>query len=166
MGPKARNGVAAYLEAFLLIGVAVGGSGLVLAAGAGLVRSGSGPALSLSGASVRLGRYFAIESVLVYNSGSVPADSFVVSTTGVSEGASYCYSVYDPLRHSAVASTCPTMTPGPSSVELAVGLAPGEGVLVVLTVAGSGWVPGSVARITVTMSSGAQGTIDAGVVPA
>lgn len=128
--------------------------------------SAQGPAVSVTGASIRQGEYFAFESLEVYNAGSAPLSSFVVSTGGVPAAASYCYSLYDPAERSVVASTCPAMVPNPTSVTVSATLAAGKGVLVELTIAGRPFLMGSVSAVTVTASDGAQETLGVEVVPA
>lgn len=157
--------MAAYLEAFILVGVAIGGSALVFGSAMGLV-SQHGPGISVTDAAIRQGGQFALESLLVSDTGDTPLGSFVVSTGGVSAGASYCYTLYDPLTRSVVSSTCPVMAAGPGSVKVSAAVPPGRAVLLVMTLAGEAFQPGSVSRLTVTASGGAQQGLDVEVVPA
>ena len=166
MGPRKRPGVSAYLETFILIGVALAGSGVVLAAGLRTLDSASGGSVSVSGGSIRQGEYFAVESLLVENTGSVPFGSFEVTTTGVSGSASYCYSIYDPAGGSPISGSCPRMGAGPAAVSVEATVPPGRGVLVEIRVAGPAFALGSVCTVTVTTSAGAQQSEGVEAVPA
>lgn len=165
MAPKNRSGVSTYLEVFVLIGLAVAGSGVVLGAGLSAASSSDGPALSLLDATVRQGKYFAVESVAIYNTGDKPLGRMVLSTGEVPASATYCYALYDPLGGRALASTCPAMATDPASVVLGAGPGPGKGILVALTVEGSPFTVGSRVQVTVTTDAGAQQSTDVGVAP-
>ncbi|MDG6909872.1 MAG: hypothetical protein JRN08_05845 [Nitrososphaerota archaeon] len=165
MAPRNRRGVSTYLEVFVLIGLAVAGSGVVLGAGLNAASSSDGPALSLLDATVHQGRYFAVESVAIYNTGDKALGRTVLSTGGVPASSTYCYALYDPLGGTELASTCPAMATDPASVVLGSGPEPGRGVLVVLTVEGSPFAVGSSVRVAVTTDAGAQQSTDVGVSP-
>jgi hypothetical protein len=164
--PRERPGVAAYLEVFILIGVAAAGSAAVFASGLRSVASVQGASVSISGGTIRQGAYLAIESFLIQNTGNVPFTSFEVSTGGVSSDASYCYALYDPITDSSMMTTCPTMSPNPAAVAVSATVSPGGAVLVGITVMGGGFPPGSVSTVSVTTSAGSQGSIGIVVVPA
>jgi len=166
LSPRRRPGVAAYLEVFILIGVAAAGSVAVLAAGLRLVASAQGADVSVTEGSIRQGAYQAIETVLVQNTGSVSFSSFEVSTSGVSSGASYCYAIYDPVTLLTMTSTCPSMSTDPEVVPVTAVVAPGSAVLVEITMVGQAFAPGSACTIEVTTSAGSQGAIAAVPVPA
>ncbi|MDE1853620.1 MAG: hypothetical protein KGI38_07725 [Thaumarchaeota archaeon] len=161
-----RMGVSNFLEVFILIGVAVGGSGLVLGAVSGYFGSFYGTSLSLTGATIRQGSFTAVESITVFDSGQVPMQSFVVSTEPAPSSGSYCYSLLDPATRGLVASTCPTMRAGPGSVSVSSPLAPGKGIVVELIVMGGGFTVGSSYAITVTASTGSQEVVSVQAVPA
>lgn len=150
----------------MLIGVAVGGSGLVYRGAADIVSPGGGPAVYVAGATIRQGELVAVESLTVYDSGSAPLGSFVISTSAVQPAATYCYTVYDPLGRAVLTSTCPSMSAGPGSVAIGETLAPGAGVVVTLVIQGASFQPGGVCQVTVTASDGAQQTLAVEVVPA
>ena len=158
--------MAAYLEVFILIGLAVGGSAAVFGTVMSTAGSIRGPAVSVTGATIRQGEHFGLESLLVYNSGDLAAGSFSVSTEGVSPTAQFCYTLYDPAGRSAISATCPAMSTDPTTVEVRAQLEPGKGVLVVFTVMGPAFQLGSVSHVTVTASNGAQESQEVEVVPA
>jgi len=166
LAPSSRAAAATYLEVFLLIGLAIGGSGLVLGAMVNATASAQGPAISVTGATIRQGTFLAIESLTIYNTGSVPLQSFVLSTGGVPATASFCYTLFDPMAHSILSTTCPSMGTNPASVVLATTVSPGKGVLAELTVMGQQFSLGAISKVTVTSSGGAQQSLDVGVVPA
>lgn len=161
-----RSAVSNFLEVFILIGVAVGGSGLMLGAVSGYFGSFDGPSLSLTGASIRQGSFAAVESITVFDSGQAPMQSFVVTTEPAPGSGSYCYSLLDPATRGLIASTCPTMRAGPGSVNVSSPVAPGKGVTVELIVMGGGFAVGSSYAITVTGSTGSQEAVSAQAVPA
>lgn len=139
---------------------------MVLAAGLRTVSSYQGASVTVTQGDIRQGAYLAVETFLVQNTGEAPFSSFEVSTSGVSAGASYCYALYDPVSSSTVMATCPAMSTGPGVVNVPAAIRPGEGVLVELTVMGGAFPLGSVSTVVVTTSAGAQGSLEAVVVPA
>ncbi len=161
-----RAGVSGYLEVFLLIGVAVGGTGLVFGAVSTYSSQLQGPSVSVSGATARQGIYMALETLTVYNSGDVPFSSFTISTSGVSDSASYCYTLLNPTTRTVVYSSCAALLANPASVVVSSALQPGNGLLVEITVTGAAFAVGSGIAVTVTSSSGAQATVGVQVVPA
>jgi hypothetical protein len=164
--PRRRPGVAAYLEVFILIGLAAAGSVVVLAAGLRSLASVQGASVSVTGGTIRQGEYLAIETFLIQNTGNVPFNSFEVSTSGVFSNATYCYSIYDPTALSTMGTTCPTLSPNPAEVSVSAAVTPGRAVLVEITVMGEAFPPGSVCTVTVTTSAGSQGSIGIVAVPA
>lgn len=166
MSPRPRAAVAAYLEVFILIGVAIGGSGILFGAALGSVGPARGASVSVTGLTVRQGELYAFESLVIHNTGTVTFGWSKVSTAGVSSSATYCYTVYDPLELAIVASTCPTMSPGPGVVSITTQLAPGRALEVELTLSGAAFAMGSSCSVTVTTSAGAQQSLQAVVVPA
>lgn len=153
------------MEVFVLVALAVGGSAVFFGYALGLVSRG-GPGITVTDATIRQGKYFAFESLVVSDTGDAPLVSFVVSTGGVPASASYCYALYDPLQRSSISSTCPVMVTGPGAVDVSATVLPGKGVLLVLTLSGEVFEPGYVSRLTVTTSGGAQESLDVEVVPA
>ncbi len=166
MEPRERRAVSSYLEAFVLIGVAVGGSGIVLQAASTYSAAVQGPSISVTGATIRQGAYLALESLTVYNTGQIPLNSFEVSTQKVLSSASYCYSLLDPIAQNVISSTCPSMSLNPSLVTFSSSVAPGGALLVELTVMGSAFALGTSCLVTVTTSAGAQQSMNVQVVPA
>lgn len=158
--------MAAYLEVFVLIGVAAAGSVVVLAAGLGSLASYRGASVAVTEGSIRQGAYLAVETVLVQNTGDSPITSFDLSTTGVSGGASYCYALDDPVSQAALLTTCPAMAAGPGEVRVSETILPGKGAVVELFVTGRAFSPGSVSTVSVTTSAGSQGTLTVEALPA
>ena len=155
-----------YLEAFLLIGVALGGSGLVFGAAATLLGSASGPSASIVSASIRQGPYSAVESVAVEDVGTQPLGALTVVTSGAPASALYCYSVEDPGSGALLASTCPSLSADPGTVNLPAGVGQGGSVLVELVVTGWSFVVGSTHLVSVAASSGAQAAVEVQVAAA
>ncbi len=161
-----RAGVSAYIEAFVLIGVAVGGAGLVFGAASSYGSSIQGTSVSLGAVSVRQGSYAAVERVTVYDSGDSPISAFTLSNQGVSNTALYCYTLTLPPSVVAAATNCPPTNAGPSTVHIPFTVKPGQSLLVDVTFTGRAFAVGSTASITVTTSDGAQASVSALVVGA
>ncbi|MDG6986054.1 MAG: hypothetical protein JRM73_04830 [Nitrososphaerota archaeon] len=155
-----------YLEVFILIGVAIGGSAVVYGAASRYVGALSGPSVTVAAASIRQGSYSAVESVTVDGSADGQAGTLVISTSGAPTAASYCYSVMDPYTGAVSTSTCPSMSSDPATVSIPVPAQGWTGVLVQLIVTGGGFALGSGHLVTVTASEGAQATAEVQVVPA
>lgn len=166
MNPRRRSAVSTYLEVFVLIALAVGGSGLVLGAALGPASSVGGGSVSVIGATISQGEAFAFEKLAVQNTGNAPFGWFSVSTAGVPPSASYCYSLYDPLLRATPLSTCPGMSVDPRVVTVAAVLAPGKALVFELTIEGAPFPPGSTVRVTVLTSNGAAEGVDVAAVPA
>ena len=158
--------MSAYVEAFVLIGIAAGGSAVVLGAALPFASSPTGPSVAVQNESIRQGAYLAIERMTVMNLGQTPLSSFVVSTSQAPNSASYCYAVYDVATGEESAGACPTKAADPSSVTIVSTIQPGGAEGVVITIVGSVFEIGSTCTITVTTSEGAQQTVSALVVPA
>lgn len=160
-----RTGVSAYLEVFLLIGVATAGSGIVFGAAAGFFGSLGSPTLSIAAVSIRQGPYAAVESVTVVGSGQGSLGNLVITTSGVPSSSTFCYSILDPVSRSALSSTCPTLQPNPGTLSVSPPSGAGISVLVELVIVGNIFTPGSSHLVTVTSSGGAQQSSAAQVVP-
>ena len=166
MGPRARAGVSTFLEVFILVGVAFGGSSIAYGATGALSRSLQGPSLSVTGATISQGLDAAVERLTVYNSGSTAAGSFTVATTGVASSAQFCYSALNPVTKSIALSTCPTLSTNPTSVLFSTSLQPGASMVVELDLSGAPFVVGSSYPVTVSTRAGAQQTVEVEAVPA
>ena len=151
-----RVAVSSYVETFVLIGVVVGGSGLVLAAAVAFTSSAQGPSISVGAASIRQGAYLAVERLAVYDTGRTPVSGFTVSTLGVSGSSLYCFTLTVPPGTAVVATDCPPTNPGPGSVQISRTVPSGGALLVEITLAGQAFVEGSTAEIIVTTQDGAQ----------
>ena len=149
-----------YVEAFVLIGIAAGGSALVLQAALPFASSVGGPSVAIQDEGIRQGAYVATERLTVMNTGRAPVSSFIISTSQVPRSASYCYSIYDPATGAQSGGTCDATTANPSSVTISYPLQPGGATGVVITIIGSVFETGSTCTIAVTTSAGAQETVD------
>ncbi len=155
-----------YVEAFILIGIAAGGSAAVLGALFPYASALQGSAIAVEDAGVRQGAYLALVRLTVVNSGQTPIASFVVSTGQVSASGPYCYSVYRPTTGELLATTCPPAPGNPGAATVSYGIPPGGAVGVVITVMGAAFSVGATTALTVTASSGAQQTVGVQVAPA
>jgi len=163
---RRRSGVSAYVEAFVLIGIAAGGSAVVLGAALPYASSVGGQSVAVQDASIHQGSYLAIERLTVVNLGQTPISSFVVSTSRVPDSASYCYAVYGPSIGAQPVGTCPAMATNPSSVTIGYPVQAGGATGVVITIFGTVFGIGSTCTITVTTASGTQQTVGVLVTPA
>ncbi|MDG7010990.1 MAG: hypothetical protein JRN57_02600 [Nitrososphaerota archaeon] len=164
MGPRGKRGVSGYLEVFILIGVAVGGSGLVFGAAARYVGSGAGPSVSIVSATIRQGPYSAVESVTVSDTGTEPLGSLVITTSPAPPSAPYCYSVETPESGALISEACISQG-DPGSVLVLAGARSGGSVLLELVITGAAFAVGSDHQVSVTAAGGAQASTDVQVVP-
>jgi len=151
--------VSAYLEAFVLNGIAAGGSALVLGAALPLSSSLRGESLAVQDESVRQGTYLAIERFTVVNTGQIAMSSFTVSTSPVPDSAPYCYAVYNVATGLRSAGSCPTTATNPNSVTIDSPLQPGGGADVVITIFGPVFEIGTTCTVTLTASDGGQQSV-------
>jgi hypothetical protein len=145
-----REGVSGYVEAFLLIGVAIGGSGIVLDAAMRYASSAQGSSLAVSGATITQGPYLAVERLMVSNVGHTSVGALTVSTQPVVNTAVYCYSLLNPATLKLLLSTCPEMEGNPGLLVIASGLSSGESLLIELVVTGQTYAPGSDCLVAVS----------------
>lgn len=165
MEPRSRSGVSTYLELFLLIGVATGGSALVYATAGSYAAAPQGPAISVSAATIRQGSEVAVERITVANTGSVSFSSLTVSTPSLPTSTTYCYSVS--TSAAPPTSTCPTMSANPSPITIAAIVTPGGTATVQLTmVGGNVFTEGSAYAVVVTASNSAQVSLRVVALPA
>lgn len=158
--------MSAYVEVFVLIGIAAGGSALVLGAAIPLVSGPRGPSVEVQDGSIHQGAYLAIVRLTVMNPAQIPIATFDVSTSQVPSSASYCYAVHDLATGAQSAGTCPTTSGNPGSVTIDYPVKPGGAAAVVIEIFGQAFGIGSTCTITVTTSSGAQQTVGVLVAPA
>lgn len=163
---RRRRGVSAYLEVFLLVGVAVGGSAVVLRGSAGRLASVRGSAVTIESVSIRQGAFASVESVLVANTGGTVIPSLTVTTVGVPGPETFCLSVFDQGDRTLLETSCPGMTEYPQSVSVEYPLAPGSGLEVEILMQGAPFAVGSSHLVSVTTSDGSQQSLEAMVVPA
>ena len=155
-----------YIEVFILVAIALGGSGMVLGAAGALVGSASAPSVGVASAAIRQGPYTAVESVTVSDLGTGPLGAFTITTSQAPAAASYCYSVEDPAGGAVLSTTCPGYAVDPGTVVVTVAVKPGGSEVVELVITGGAFLLGSAHQISVTTSSGAQAAADVQVVPA
>ena len=163
---KVRPGVSTYIEAFILIGIAAGGAGVVLEAALGYANAIPGPSVAIEDPSIRQGAYAALETLTVVDTGSGTFQWFTLETTGVPASASYCYSLYDPGNASVLSSDCPPSSSGPDPLTVGHPLPPGSALVLTVTIEGDAFTVGSSSLVTVTASDGAQGSVQVRVSPA
>ncbi len=138
MAPR-RRAVSTYLETFLLVAVAAGGSAAVSSAMGSYVSSAGGAAFVLSGAVVRQGAYVAVERVSVANTGAVGLGSFTL-TSAIPSSPRYCATLADGSGGEAVGFSPPPpacgsgTAPDPASVTIKPSQAVPPGGSVVLSV--------------------------------
>ena len=161
-----RVAVSTYLEVFILIGVALGGSAIVADAAWTYSGSAQGPSLQVSGAAISQGTGAAVEKLTLYDSGNSQISGIALSTTGVSSSAQFCYSVLDPVKQSVLASTCPTLSSNPTSVSLQITIQPGGSAVIELLVTGTPFTIGSSYTVTVSTSQGLVQTMGVKALPA
>jgi len=91
-----RRAVSTYLETFLLVAVAAGGSAAVFSAMAGYVGTSRGAEFAVTGAEMRQGTYAALERISIANTGTASLGSFTLTST-IPPSAQYCANlVYEP----------------------------------------------------------------------
>jgi len=91
---RSERAVSTYLETFLLIAVAAGGSAAVSSAMGGYVSSAGGAAFVVSGSEIRQGAYVAVERVSLANTGTVELGSFTL-TSSIPSSSRYCATLAD-----------------------------------------------------------------------
>lgn len=158
--------MAGYVEVFILVAIAIGGSGLVFSAALSLLGSGTGPGVGIVSAAIRQGPSGAVETVTVADLGAEPLGAFVVSTSGAPAAATYCYSVEDAGGGALISTTCPAASVDPASVDVAASVPAGGAVDVQFVITGASFAQGSGHQITVTAAGGAQASAFAQVAPA
>jgi hypothetical protein len=161
-----RPAVAGYLEAFILVGVAMGASALVYSASVSYLAGASGPSVGISSASIVQGSASAVERVTVANAGGSPLTGFGLDTEGAPPGATYCYYLQDPATGARLTSKCPGALVEPGAAEFTATVPPGASLTVVLVIAGAGFVVGSAHQVSVVSSNGAGAVAEVRVVPA
>lgn len=165
LAPRSRHGASTYLELFLLIGVATGGSALVYTTAGTYAAGAQGPVVSVSAATIRQGSGIAVERLAVSNTGVGPFLTVTISTPLLPSSAMYCYSVS--RSTGPVSSTCPVLSTNPSSVTVAANLPPGDTVTIQLTIlGGSVFAVGSTYTVVVTTSNAAQASLQVVALPA
>jgi hypothetical protein len=167
--PRRRAAISTYLEVFILIGVAVGGSALVYAVTNKYQPVAQGPGIITSQVSIRQGANQAIERLLVGNVGTVTFNSFTVSTTGSAGGIADAQFYVTLTNVAAGASITPSPasgTTGDRVITETATIAPGQSVLATITIVSANeFTVGQSYSIVVSLS-GAQVSSQVVVAPA
>jgi hypothetical protein len=161
---KRRAGVSVYIETFILIAIAVVGSGIIYSAVTRYEHGATGPAISASDATIRQGANQAVERVVLTNTGTVAFSSLTLTNLGAPTGATYCLSVLNPSSGTVLSSRCPAGS-NPSVISVSTALGPGQAVLISVTVYGSVFAVGSTYTLIVS-SGGSQTSLQVMAVPA
>ncbi|MBI3858813.1 MAG: hypothetical protein HY296_01020 [Thaumarchaeota archaeon] len=149
-----RKGVSTYIEVFVLIGIATGGSALAYSAVGRLGASSSGPSFGVTDQTIRQGTNAATERMTVTNTGQTGITSFKVYP-GVA--SAYCVSVSSVSSGAVLSTTCPA-TSNVFPVALSVNLDPGASVVFVLFFPGAAvFQVGSAYPVTLAAGSATLG---------
>jgi hypothetical protein len=167
-----RHGVSTYIETFILIGIAVGGSAIVYSALGGYATSAGGPSVAVPNIILSQGSGAAVEKLVIANSGTASFSSFTISTTGVSSSLQYCAVLSDatgrPLGFSSPPPACGSGTatnPSYVSINPSSAIPPGQTVILSLVVLSSGeFAVGSSYSVTVSTGPALQ-VVSATAVP-
>ena len=173
LGLEPRRGASVYVETFILIGIAVGGSAIVYSAMGGYASSAGGPSVAVSGALLRQGSSTATERLLVTNTGTTPFTSFTVVTARISSTPSYCITLQSSSGGSMGFASPPlpcgsgtTANPGSITLSPSNTIPPGQSVILTLVIySSSEFSIGRGYTITVATSGGAQQEIVAAAIP-
>ena len=159
MEPKARLAVSTYLELFILIAVAIGGSALVYSVAYQYQPVVQGPGVTISQASIRQGLNQAVERVVLANTGTAAFNSFTLSTAGIAN-AQFYVSLTDAASRSSIAPSSASGTTGDNSITENVALSPGQSIVVSITiVSGSEFTVGQSYAVAVSTSGGALSSL-------
>jgi hypothetical protein len=132
-----RQGIATYLQTFILIAVALGGSLVAYREVSAYASSAGGPAIQVSGVSLRQGAGVTIERLTISNSGTSVFHFINILNPNLAPGARYCYTVAS-ISGEAQGGTCPSMNPNPTSVEIDSNLTSGSTIVITIILEGSG----------------------------
>ncbi len=160
-----RLGVSTYLQTFILISVAIGGSAIVASGVANLPSAAGGPALVISGIQLRQGTENAVLSFAASNDGSGTVTSLTVLNPGVPRTAAFCYTLWNPSSLAEIAGICPTLLTNPASVTIPCSIPPGGSVQVDFTFAGTPYSVGKQYTVIVEAVPAAQGSEETVAVP-
>jgi hypothetical protein len=167
-----RRAVSTYLETFVLIAVAAGGSAAIYSALGGYASSATGASFAVSGATIRQGTYAAVERISVANTGPVQLTSITVAT-GISSTPQYCATLVDASSGTAVGFASPPPQCGagtaadPASITLtpSPAVAPGESVVLSVVIYSPGEFQAGAQYYIVVSASGAAEQVSAVAVP-
>ena len=163
---RLRPAVSTYLQTFILVGVALAGSALVVRATSNYQATASGPSVLVQDLSIRQGARAGVVRFLVSNTGPVAVSSFTVLNPGVSALATYCYSAWSASTMVQLVSTCPTLSTNPGSFFVVAPIPPGGGVQVDILLPGTPYVLGRAYSVLVEAVPASQSSQVSVAVPA
>lgn len=164
---RRRSGVSTYLQTFVLIAVALGGSLIAYRSLSGYATGVAGPGLLVSNVSVRQGASAAVEVMTVTNTGQSSFSSETILNPTISATLGYCYSAYNPSTRVLITGTCPTMATDPTRLQPGVTIPPGSSVVFELTIAApNAFTVGAEYPVGVVAGSGIQQMVQTVVDPA
>jgi hypothetical protein len=164
--PSERTAVSTYLELFILIAVAIGGSALVYAATYQYQPVVQGPGVTVSQASIRQGLNQAVERMIIANTGTVLFNSFTISTVGIAN-AQFYVALTDAASGSSITPPLPQGTTGDNSIAEGMTISPGQTIVASITIASSGeFSIGQSYTVVVSISGGALTSVQVQAVPA
>jgi hypothetical protein len=171
--PDRRLGVSTYIETFILIGIAIGGSAIVYSAMGGYAASAGGPSVAVSNVALSQSSDVAVEKVTISNAGTTSFAWFTVRTAGVSSSLSYCAELSDstgkPIGFSSPPPACGSGTatnPGSITITPTTAIPPGQAVILTVVVSyPSEFTIGASYSVTVSTSAGALQVVAAAAVP-
>lgn len=151
-----ERAVATYLQTFVLIAVAIGGSSVAYRVVSAYAYSVGGPLITVLNGSLQQDSGVAVERLTVSDSGQTSFPYFLVLNPGLRDGGSFCYSVTSPAG-SIVTQTCPLMDSDPTSIMVNSSLTPGSTVVVAIVLKGAGvFTPGDSYPYFVTAPDAAE----------
>jgi len=130
------KGIATYLQTFVLIGVALGGSIIAFREVSAYANSSGGPAIQVWSASITQGAGVVIERLTVSDTGSTEFPYVIVLNPDLAAGASYCYTLAS-TSGMAEGGTCPSMSTDPTSIRVGANLTSGGTLVVSIILEGS-----------------------------
>jgi hypothetical protein len=152
-----RPGVSTYLQTFILVAIALGGSVAVYRTVSGYEASASAPSLAITSGTISQGAGVGIETVAVANTGPEAVGNLTIVNEGLSQGASYCFIAFSASTRTVVSSSCPGSSTDPTEVRTGLLISPGATMIVEVTVMGKdAFVPGSAYTVVAVAQGGAQ----------
>jgi len=130
-----HHAIATYLQTFILVAVALGGSLLAYREVSAFASSAGGPAIQVLDSSLRQGAGVTIERLTVSDSGTTGFPFFTVLNPSLVPGESYCYTVAS-IAGSLEGGTCPSMDGNPTTIRVGANLTSGSTAVVTVIIEG------------------------------